>query len=101
MPCIMGLGQGIKEVAARGIPAIAEEEKRLRRRIERGLAATEGVRVYRPDLDSGPIALFNIAGLSSEDAAAHRWRTASSGPAGTVRFVRVWECFLPLRRRTR
>ena len=70
VPCIMGLKQGIKEVAARGIPAIAEEENRLRRRIERGLAATEGVRVYRPDLDSGPIALFNIAGLSSEDAAA-------------------------------
>lgn len=70
-PGIAGLGAGVEVVAARGVLAIGDEERRLAARLRRALADTEGVRVYGPppEADAAPVVAMAFAGLPSTEAA--------------------------------
>lgn len=68
-PCIAGLCEGIRTVRRIGIESIAENERRLCRRLREMLGNSEGVEMYAPEYE-GSIVLFNVRGVPSERAAS-------------------------------
>lgn len=68
MPLISGLKAGMKFVAKVTPQKIREHERRLARKLKRGLENMRHVRVYAGNHDGGTV-LFNVSGMSSEEVA--------------------------------
>ncbi len=68
-PCIAGLCEGIRTVRRIGIESIAENERRLCRRLREMLGNSKSVETYAPEYE-GSIVLFNVRGVPSERAAS-------------------------------
>jgi cysteine desulfurase / selenocysteine lyase len=70
---VLGLGEGLDFVTAQGVPAIHAREASLLTRLRDGLAALDGVTLYRADGDlSGRVAVLacNVAGVHPQDVGA-------------------------------
>ena len=61
----VALGAAVEELEAIGWPALVEHDRGLARRLRRGLAALDGVRVLGPALDEDtlPVATFVVEGV--------------------------------------
>ncbi len=67
---ILGLGEGIKFVKAKGINRIREHEQRLCNRFVEGVKDIKNIRLYETDVRKLPIIAFNIGDMPSEQAAS-------------------------------
>lgn len=73
VPGIIGLKAGVEFVRSTGIHTIHAHEMKIAQRIYRGLAETDGVRLYAPEPRDGviaPVLSFNLRRLGSEQTAA-------------------------------
>lgn len=71
-PGIIALGAGVRMISRIGISVIEEHERRITEKLQRGLAAIPGVKLYGP-MDTHkktPVIAMNIAGMDSEEVAA-------------------------------
>ena len=67
---ILGLGEGIKFVKAKGIDRIRAHEQMLCERFIEGVRSVNGIKLYETDVKKLPIVAFNIGDMPSEELAS-------------------------------